>query len=62
MPWEAMLVMLLTLLSLSRSTTRIRTVLSGMLIIATKKPIARQAAHIAIRKAFRETPRPTNSQ
>ena len=64
MPWEPMLMMLLTLLSLSRSTMRIMAVLTGILIQDTRKPIARQPRQNTIRKTFREefreTPWPTS--
>ena len=61
-PWEMMLMMLETLLSLSRSTTRMRVVLTGILTAARSQPTSRQPRLKRIKKAFRDRPWATRSQ
>ena len=61
-PWQPMLMMLLTLLSLSLSTTRMIAVLIGMLMKASNRPVTQPTAQNAGRKTFRLFPRSTSSQ
>ena len=56
MPWEPMLVRLLTLLSLSWSTMRMMAVLAGTLIQAIIRPTTRQPEQKETRNAFGEPP------